>query len=69
MLLAEGHPHAHKYPLSKLWIEAEITEERINRKTITETTLMHACIVAVLSPKGEGAKHYQKLVKELSDGH
>lgn len=69
MLMADGHMFASQYPLSKLWIEAEIAEERANRKLATETTLMHACIVAVLAPKGEGAKQYQKLIKDLQDGH
>lgn len=70
LLLSEGHQQANQYPLSRLWIEAEIVRERVNQRIATESTMMQAVIVAVLSPaKGEGAKHLQKLLKGLTDGN
>lgn len=68
LLLAEGHEHASRYPLSKLWIETEIAKERINARMATETTLLHSAIVAVIAPGGKGVDNLDKLLKRLNDG-
>ncbi|XCX10862.1 tail length tape measure protein [Salmonella phage BAU.Micro_SLP-22] len=34
---------------------------------VTESTLMQACIGAILNGK-KGSKHYQKLIKDLNRG-
>lgn len=68
MLLAEGHPHARAYPLSALWIEAELVRERINGRIVTEATLQHAVIVAILSPGGNGTKSLDKMMRNITDG-
>lgn len=43
--------------------------ERVAVRLATEVTLQHTMIVAVLSPKGEGVRRFQKMLKELQDGH
>lgn len=67
MLMAEGHEHASSYPLSHLWIEAELATERINRRIVTDATMMQAVVIASLNPK-QGGKHLQKLIRKLNDG-
>jgi len=66
--MAEGHPHANRYPLSKLWIETEIARERINARMASETALMFQAIVAVLAPGGKGVKNLNENLKRLTDG-
>jgi hypothetical protein len=66
--MSEGHPHARKYPLSTMWMEAELVRERVNGRITTEATLMHAVIVAVLAPDGQGAKNLNKMLKDMTDG-
>jgi hypothetical protein len=68
LLMSEGHPHASRYPLSKLWIETEIARERINARLATEATLIHSAIVAVLAPGGKGVENLNRQLKALSDG-
>lgn len=69
LLLAQGHQHAARYPLGKVWYEAQLVNERVNGLLATEITLMHAAMVAVLEPKGKGVKHLNKLIRKLRDGH
>lgn len=68
LLRAEGHRYPNKYTLATLWYESELARERINGKIATETTLLHAVIAAVLTPKGKGVSHLNKLLKRLHDG-
>lgn len=68
MLISEGHTHANHYPLSKLWIEAEIARERINSKIATEASLIQSAIVAVLSLDGKGVKNFNDQLQRLTDG-
>ncbi len=65
LLLAAGHQHARRYPLATVGMEARIVRRRINNQIVTESTLMHACIGAVMNGKA-GAKHYSGLIKELN---
>ncbi len=69
LLFSEGHQHANRYPLARVWYEVQIVNERINNRIATETTLMHAAMVAVVAPKGAGNKHLQKLLKGMRDGN
>jgi hypothetical protein len=66
--MAEGHRHANDYPLSKLWIEAEIARERIHGRMATETSLLHSAIVAVLSLDGKGVENLNRQLRKLTDG-
>jgi hypothetical protein len=68
MLMAEGHQHASRYPLSTLWIEVELATERINRRIATEALVMQAVVGTVMGGK-EGAKHLKSLLKRLNDGN
>lgn len=47
--------------------EAAIARRRINSRFVTESTLMQACIGAVLNGK-KGGKHYKQLIKDLNRG-
>ena len=69
LLLSEGHQNAAKYPIGKVWYEVEIVKERVNALISTEVTLLHAAMVAVVSPKGKGVTHFKKLLKELRNGN
>lgn len=66
--MSQGHTQAHRYPLSKLWIEVEIVRERINAQTATEASLIHSAIVAVLSLDGKGVKNFDNQLRKLTDG-
>lgn len=66
--MSEGHQHADRYPLSKLWIETEIARERINARLATEATLIHSAIVAVLASDGKGVENLNRQLKRLTDG-
>lgn len=48
-------------------VEADIAMRRINNAFVTESTLMQACIGAVMNGK-KGGKHYQELIRNLSSG-
>jgi hypothetical protein len=50
--------------VSKVWAEAEIVRRRKNEWLVTEMTLLNAAVGAVLS----GPKHFQTVVKRLTDG-
>ncbi len=65
--MAEGHPEAMKYPLSKLWIEVELAQERVNGRIATEATLMQAVVAMAVNPK-RGSKVFEELMRDLTDG-
>ena len=66
-MLAEGHVHAQRYTLATVGYEADIARRRINNRIVTEATLMQACVGTVMGGK-EGARHFNKLIKELNRG-
>lgn len=75
LLLSEGHPHAPRYPLVRLWWEARIVRERLMERMALEATLSHASMSAlvesVYSKKGAqrpANKQFQELLKRLTDG-
>jgi hypothetical protein len=70
LLLSEGHQHARRYPLATLWAEAELVRERVNARIRTESTLMHAVIVSILSSKKDKSaqRHLDSLLKRLDHG-
>ena len=53
--MAEGHPWAAYYPLSKLWIEVELARERINARISTEAVLMQSVISSIVNKNGATA--------------
>lgn len=67
LLLSEGHPHARRYPLATLWLEAQIVMRRHNQRFVTESLLMQGCIGTIMNGK-KGSKHYQEMIRKLSDG-
>ena len=68
MLLSEGHRHANRYALAKVWYEAQIVCARVNARIHTEITLMHTAMVAIMAPKGAGVSNLKKQLKGLRDG-
>lgn len=65
--MAHGHRLARHYPLAMVGQEARIVRRRVNNQLVTESTLMQACIGAVMNGRA-GAKHYNELIKELNRG-
>ena len=66
LLLAHGHVAARRYPLATVWYESQIIRERVNNQLVTESTLMHAMLGAVISPKDSARTNYKKLLKRLA---
>lgn len=65
LLLANGHPHARRYPLGMLWDESRIVVERINGVLATEAVLLRQAITSVFSD--EGAKGFSDTVSRLTE--
>lgn len=66
LLLSEGHAYARHYPLATVWYEAQIVRERINNRMVTETTLMHSAMSAIISEKA--FPNLKKRLKDLLNG-
>ena len=64
LLLAEGHTHARRYPLAKVWAEADIVKRRKNDDLATHMVVLQAAVGSVLS----GPKHFNEVLKRLQDG-
>ena len=64
LLLANGHSDALNYTVGKVWDEAEIVVERLNRQAVTEAVLIQSAVASLLSK--EGGKEFSKLVKRLT---
>lgn len=69
LLLANGHVNASRYPIARVWYEAQLVTERVNNQTLTEVTLLHAAMVAIMSPKGDGVRNLNKLMGKLRNGN
>lgn len=66
--MAEGHRYPHHYPLSTLWMETELARERVNLRLSTESTLMRAVIVSVLSTDNSGVENLKNELRKLANG-
>lgn len=64
--MAEGHRYPHYYPLSKLWMEAELAKERVNLHMASEATLMRTVIVSVLSTDNSGLENFKEQLRKLT---
>lgn len=64
-LLAQGHRYARRYPVCMLWHEAEIARARVHQEFVTQAILFQNAAASIMSK--DGAKAFQKLVKQLSD--
>lgn len=64
--MAEGHPWAAYYPLSKLWIEVELARERINARIATEAVLMQSVVASILNK--DGATALKNQLDDLNHG-
>ncbi len=61
LLLANGHAHAQRYPIARVWWEARLARQRDVRRMSTEAALMHACIASVLAGGDELNKALERL--------
>lgn len=66
LLLSEGHAHAARYPVAKVWGEARMVRKRHAARLTTEAVLQQAVIMSCLAK--EGGEHLQAVLKELEDG-
>ena len=62
LLLDHGHPNAWDYSVGKVTIEAELVEERQDKRSASNAALHQMAILATKSKKGAQA------FKELIDG-
>lgn len=66
LLLANGHPDARDYPVHRVWEEAELVVDRVNKDLSTETLLLQMAVSSLFSK--EAGQEFQKIIKRLSDG-
>lgn len=67
-LRAQGHPAPNRLPICMLWHEVEIARARVHQEFVTQAILFQNAAASIMSK--DGAKAFQKLVKQLSaDGY
>lgn len=65
LLQSQGHSRAHRYPLARVWAEADTARRRMVNAVETDALVMQAVIGSALSKKG--AAHLKALLKKLKD--
>lgn len=63
-MIANGHLHAARYPIGKVFVESEFVVERINREEATRAILIQLAASSLFSKKG--GKAFDKKIKELT---
>jgi len=66
-LISEGHGNAKNYPLSTLWSECRIAQQRNALSLQREMMLMQMVVGSIFSAKM--SKELQRVLKELPDGY
>ena len=66
MLLANGHPDAPSYPIGRLWIEAEIVVDRINKHLADEALLTQLAVSTLMSESA--GETFNDRIKDLTNG-
>lgn len=67
--------NAARYPIGKVWYEAEIVRDRLTARQSTEAVLTYSAFGAVvngaLSKKGASKSHkeFKKILKDLRNGN
>lgn len=51
LLLANGHPQARHYPISRIFLEADIIRRRLDRERAEAATLMQLCVGSLFGGK------------------
>jgi len=64
-LIAQGHSHAGRYPLGKLWSEKEITKRRVDNEVANQATVDKASQAAVHGGK-EGHSLFKSVIRRLT---
>lgn len=64
MLREYGHTHCDSYTFGYAWSEYERIRRRINNRMATEGVIIQAAAGSILA----GGEHFNKLLKELTDG-
>jgi hypothetical protein len=67
LLLSEGHLYANRYPLSKLWYEADLVRERVNRNHVTEVTILSTVMASRYGGRAAG-QNIKDLIRKLENG-
>lgn len=65
MLVAEGNSRSEveSWPLSRLWIEAQIVQHRIRQRAAMDVILIHVAIIDAIA----GGGHLQETIEEMMD--
>lgn len=66
LLMSHGHPYAEFYPIHRVWEEASIVTQRVNRVIATEALALQITVLSVMTKDGQ--KEFKKLIKRLTDG-
>ena len=66
LLLANGHPGAASYPIGRVWLEAELVVNRIN-KQLADTAMLTQLAVSTLMSK-EAGDTFNDRIKDLTNG-
>lgn len=66
-LVAQGHIHAGRYTLGRLWSEKEITVRRLNVETANRATVDKTAQGAIHGGK-KGHELFKGLIKKLTGG-
>ena len=74
MLLDHGHPHAMRYPVGMVFVEASIVAKRIGVQMASQTSLLQMALSTIpnmnVKPAGtkRAAKDLGDLLKEMMNG-
>jgi hypothetical protein len=70
LLLANGHPDAWDYPLSRVFDEASLIVERRNGELATMAVIIQSATATTgMGASKKSADHFKKLIKTLSEEH
>lgn len=65
-LLSEGHVHAGRYPLRRLWDEVRIASQRVNVGLASQAVLTQLVIGSLFAK--ESGDVLKKTLEDLTDG-
>ena len=64
-LVAQGHAHAARYPLGRMWAEMDITRRRVNHEIANVASVDKAAQAAIHGGK-KGHSLFQSVIKKLT---
>lgn len=66
LLLANGHSEASRYPIGRVFLEADIVRERLDQERAAQSVLMQLCVGSLLDR--EAGKQFSKQIQEMTSG-